>query len=306
MRNYKEFEIQVEIENSCLLNCSHCSSYEMRKMKRTSYPEATLIRFIKAFCNPVHVYLTGGDPALYPNLVAFCEKISCIETCRSVGLYTTGNCAMMKPISSTYANQLVNAGVTDCYLSIYHCTPGAHDSFTEKVGSFSNTLSSIYNLKDAGIIPKAHLVLTKQNKNDLDDIIRFCEHIGLGEVRILRLAEAGSAKYNWDKIGIPIAEQDSIIASLINRKDEFHIKLSFSGYPQLHACRSLENACKCQAGTNLLYITLSGEVYPCACTIQFSEQYRLGNISNPAEVIRQIECAYPHDYNLSCLNGSMI
>lgn len=306
MKRDKEFEIQVEIENACLLNCSHCSSYEMRKSKSSIYSEEALISFIKSFNYPVHVYLTGGDPILYPNLVGFCKELSSVNTCRTVGLYTTGNCAMMEPISKGYANLLAQAGVKDCYLSIYHKNSEEHDSFTGKMGSFFNTISSANNLKDASIHPKAHLVLTNQNKAHIEDIIYFCESIGFEEVRVLKLTETGKARNNWSQIGIPIAEQDSIITSLINRKDEFNIKLSFSGYPQLHACRSSENAYKCQAGTNLLYITLSGDIYPCACTVQFSKQFHLGNINNLAEVIRQIERAYPNDYNPFCLNRNNI
>ena len=117
---------------------------------------------------------------------------------------------------------------------------------------------------------------------------------------------SGSAKNNWDKIGVPIMRQDDIIATLITMKDDFSVKLTFSGYPHLHACRSSMNAYKCQAGTNLLYITLSGDVYPCACAVRFGQRYRLGNINNPKETINQIDTIYTDSFNHFCLSEDAI
>ena len=302
----KEYEIQIEIEKSCLLNCVHCSSYEMRKFGKRSYSDEVIIDFLSCFQGPIHVCFTGGDPLLYPNLITLCQNISSCKANVSIGLYTSGNCAMMQPISEEFAVLLAHAGVKECYFSIYHSIPKVHDDFTGRKGSFHNMLLSARSMQSVGILPKAHLVLNKINQKDLDSIISYCGDIGFVEVRILRLTMSGNASANWDKIGIPIIRQNEIIASLITRREDFNVKLSFSGYPHLHACRSSRNAYKCQAGTNLLYITLSGDVYPCACTTRAGQRYKLGNINNPKEIINRMNALYADMFNHFCLNESDI
>lgn len=298
----KEFEIQVEIENTCLLNCVHCSSYDTRKLAKRLYPDETLANFVSSFSGPVHVYFTGGDPILYPGIITLCERISRAKQNVTIGLYTTGNCPEKEPISDELAKQLAKAGVMDCYLSIYHYIEEKHDAFTGCLGAFQNTISSAAKLKSAGIQPKTHLVLNKQNYNDLDTIIHFCIEQGFEEIRILRLAPSGKAKHNWSEIGVSLKKQDEIITTLMGRKDHYGAKLTFSGYPHLHPCRASMNAIKCQAGTNLVYVNAVGDVFPCACTLGLPEQFKLGNIGDAHKVLDKIEALYSHDFNESCLN----
>ena len=302
MRENKEYEIQIEIENACLLNCVHCSSAETRKITKRLYSDDMLVNFLSHIPSMIHVYLTGGDPILYPGIANLCNSISEVKPNARIGLYTTGNSFMMKPISEELANKLACAGVSDCYFSIYHCIPEKHDAFTRCAGSFYNTISSASRLKDTGVSPKAHLVLSKQNYKDIDAIIDTCRKMGFEEVRVLKLTPTGNAKYNWDEIGISSQEQDKVITSLIERKDSFGIRLTFSGYPHLHPCRASTNAYKCQAGTNLIYINAMGDVFPCACTLGFPGKFKLGNIGETHKVLDAMETLYSHGFNESCLN----
>lgn len=301
MSELREYEIQVEIENACLLDCVHCSSLEMRTFKKRTYSDDTLVDFISRFPNPVHVYLTGGDPILYPNLIDLCNRIVACNSKRTIGLYTSGNCPSMKPILQELAILLYNSGVRDAYFSIYSDISEEHDQFTRYKGSLYNTLLSVEQLSNAGIIPKAHLVLTKQNHKKIDRIINFCKSVGFCEVRILKLTPFGNALNNWDWIGVPEETQNEAISVLIQQKDEYGINLSFSGYPRIHPCRALSNAHSCQAGTNLIYVTLSGDVYPCACSLQYASRYMLGNISEPNGIFRKLHTEYCNEYNVDCI-----
>ena len=64
MRINREYEIQFEIENACLLDCVHCSSLAMRESGKRLYTNEQMIEFISCFPGPVRVYLTGGEPLL--------------------------------------------------------------------------------------------------------------------------------------------------------------------------------------------------------------------------------------------------
>lgn len=301
MRKNREYELQFEIENACTLDCIHCSSFAMRHSGKRLYTDEKMVEFIACFQGPVHVYLTGGDPVLYPNLISLCQSISSCKEDVSVGLYTTGNYSYRQPIPQSLATHLSHSGVTDCYFSIYNSMSEAHDMVTGCPGSFKNTLASVDACLAAGIQPKAHLVLCRQNYEMIEDIIAFCRDKGFIEVRILKLTPAGNAENHWDKIGIPMERQRERIVSLIQRKDQFNITLSFSGYPSLYPCRASKSAVQCQAGTNLLYVTLSGDVYPCACAVRFGDRYKLGNVADVCEVRTNLNVQYPNECNRDCL-----
>ena len=109
----------------------------------------------------------------------------------------------MRSIDEALAIRLKTSRVNTCCFSIYSNSAELHDRWTQKAGSFRNTIESVTALKRAGISPKAHLVLTRWNVNDVNDLIHYCESIGMEEVRILKLAPAGNAQLNWDCISLP-------------------------------------------------------------------------------------------------------
>ena len=110
--------------------------------------------------------------------------------------------------------------------------------WTSTNGSLANTIESVEKLKNRGIIPKAHLVLNRYNKHKIGTVVHFCHEMGFEEVRILKLTPTGSAIENWDIIGVPIEEQNKLIDQLIRDRVNYSVKMSFSGYPSLHPCRS--------------------------------------------------------------------
>ena len=293
------WELQFEIETKCSLNCVHCSSFEMRQHKNRYYTDDDLINFIKLFETSLHIYFTGGEPINYKMLPVLCKEIQEISPNIRMGLYSTGNHLCNSFINEKFAKELHDNGVEDFYFSIYSDIEEEHDDWTQTKGSFMNTILSINSVKSVGIIPKAHVVLTKTNFHKINKVIEFCEIIGIKEVRILRLTSCGTAIYNWNKIGLSHDEQNKIIEDLIKNKQKFDVKLSFSGYPLLHPCRSFDNSKGCEAGIKLLYIDIFGDIYPCACS---KEENKICNIVECEKVINYIK-SQSIMYRTNCLNS---
>lgn len=296
------YELQFEIEKACLLDCIHCSSADMRSKGMRSYSDEELLDFLSLFHGNVHVYFTGGEPLLYTNLTRLCAQITLENKHIEIGLYTTGNCVGRRAVSKDLSRNMAQAGIVDCYFSIYSDNEDEHDKWTETKGSFSNTLESIRILKNAGIIPKAHLVLTQNNQNKINQVIEFCQEIGMEEVRILKLTPSGNAKKHWEQIGIPIEVQNKLLRQLIPQKMNYSVKITLSGYPDLHPCRSWEGAVGCQAGINLLYIDSEGDVFPCACSKRNPARFRIGHITELAKIHQYITSREKNVNNDRCLN----
>lgn len=296
------YELQFEIENACLLNCVHCSSAEMRMNGLRGYSDEDLLKFISLFCGDIHIYFTGGEPLLYRNLLDLCSQITTNNRRVKIGLYTTGNCIGKQPISERLSKNMSRVGIVDCYFSVYSDSEKEHDEWTETKGSFFNTVESIKVLKGSKISPKAHLVLNRYNQNKIKNVIDFCQAMGMEEVRILKLTPSGDAKIHWDKIGIPIEDQNKLIYQLIQEKKKYSMKLTFSGFPDLHPCRSWDTATGCQAGTNLLYIDADGYVFPCACTKRNPGIFRIAHITEIDKIQEYIVSKEQIIKNEVCLN----
>ena len=296
------YELQFEIENACLLDCVHCSSADMRRNGLRRYSDEDLLKFISLFMGKTHIYFTGGEPLLYENLLNLCTQIVTKNEHAEIGLYTTGNCRGGKAISRSLSEGMARAGIVDCYFSIYSDNEDEHDKWTATKGSLANTVASIRALQDNGISPKAHLVLNQINQCKIKQVIEFCQSIGMEEVRILKLTPSGNAIKHWNNIGIPIEEQNKLISQLIRDRKDYAVKLTLSGYPDLHPCRPWENATVCQAGINLLYIDADGYVFPCACTKRNPSRFRIGHIAELNLIQDYLESKDGIINNKMCLN----
>src|SRR5665648_19472 len=154
----KLYEVCVEMENRCHLNCLHCSSYDMRQSK-IDYNYSDLINFFQIFDSRLHVYLTGGEPLINSNLSMLINEIKEISPQVEVGIFTCGICENLNPIDFELAKKLKISGLDDSYVSLYHFNSKKHDKITALSGSHKTTCKTIENLLKAGIEVKIHLVI---------------------------------------------------------------------------------------------------------------------------------------------------
>ena len=295
------YEIQIEIESNCYLKCLHCSSSSSANTT-TLLTKADILRFLHIFNGASHVYFTGGEPLLYPDLFSLCSQIQKEMPHISMGLYTTGNLSNNMFISHNIAKKMKASGICDCYFSIYSTHSSFHDRWTQTSGSMRHTVDSIKSIKEVGISPKVHLVLTRDNILSISEVISFCERLGVEEVRILKLIKAGRASYNWDTIGLSEGEQNIAIEKVLRNKNDYKVKINVSGFPHLSPCRSFQDSAFCQAGINLLYIDHSGDVFPCACAKRFANSARICNIKELGLMEKYIDAFNEIPFREKCLN----
>lgn len=297
----KFYEIQIEYENQCLLNCMHCSSLDMRQQEKINFDLNDIIDLLKILNCNTHIYLTGGEPllnlSLIYNIIDIKNKVENTE----IGLFTTGILKNKQSINLEYAQNLINAGVNDCYISLYHNDSEIHNIITKMTDSYEITTKAIKNLLNVGIEVKIHLVLNKFNINYLDSVINEISKLGVNEIRLLRLIRTGNAVLNWDEIGVSYKLQDDEIHKIINKLNNYNIKITISGFPDFCPCRPFKNSQKCQAGTNLLYITYEGNIFPCACTKNISK-YFIGHITEHEKIISYVKNKLLVECNDTCLN----
>ncbi len=277
------FEVQLELESACFLNCIHCSSQAMRRSTRT-YSDEDVLRFLCYIPLPLEVFFTGGEPLLYPGLLALCSEVHEQRPDCEMGILTSGIVSehgALSPVSSVTLESLHRVGVNIAYVSLYSDTPAWHDEMTNKPGSFNLTVRAIQNMVQLGMDTRINLVITRQNVHRLPEIIRFASELGVGEVRPLKLVCHGSAAAHWAHIGLSDADYAQAVVELYQHRQNLPTRITVSSMPRLAPCRPVGRSEGCQAGKRLLYVALSGEVYPCAC-VKNNRAASLGNIREPA------------------------
>lgn len=297
----KDYEIQIEVENKCYLDCAHCSSLSMRNADISAPTNEEIIKFVKIFDVPLHIYFTGGEPLANAGIETLIRTVKAGSPKSKVGIFSCGILSDNMPITESYANILKDAGLDDCYVSLYHYNSQKHDLITNRIGSYDITIKSIQALIKAKIDVKIHLVLNSYNYQELDKIISSFLNIGVSQIRLLRLVKSGAAANNWELIGVSYQKQNEEIMRIISTINNYYGKVTISGFPADIPCRPAQNAIKCQAGTNLLYVTSSKQVYPCACT-KNNESFLIGYISESDKLKKYLEDQQDQLFNDTCLN----
>lgn len=274
-------EIQIEMTNRCNLNCKHCSNgiSGVVEMKDISFEQVKA--FVALAPDGTSVFLSGGEPQLL-NIPVISKALVSNGNVSKVGMFTSGivkDIGVCSFVTEAESIKHYEAGLRSAFFSIYHVQDELHDAIVGQKGALAKTLQTMSNYQKAGIRVKAHLVVNQLNATSLDHIIYKLQKHGLDEVRLLRLVKTGTALAHWDLIGLGYQEQNRVITRVYNAQHNYGIKLSFSGFPALTACRRGIDAIGCQAGTRLLYVTVDGEVFPCACT-RNDAAFKIGHISD--------------------------
>lgn len=283
-------EIHFEINHGCLLNCRHCSSFATDNGDEMHYTIEDMKNFLMLFPQEKHVFLTGGEPLLCDDLDPLLFSLTNTLQQVSMGLFTTGIVSTQGRPCAVYpdhAQRLAFYGLKVCYFSLYAPSAQAHDWMTGVPGSFDLTLESIRNMRNCGIETRINLVVSRKNQDELHQIIALASRLGCSEVRLLKLICHGRAMQCWEDIGLANQEYQACVIDILNSSP--NIRITASSYIELLPCRPFDDAQGCQAGSRLAYVTIDGDVYPCA-SAKNCPHYKIGNIKEIESIKVSFEC----------------
>lgn len=145
------------------------------------YSESDMINFLSQIEEKKEIYLTGGEPLLYPNLKSLIGNLKTNISNLDIGMFTTGimkDKMGIKSISKEYARELVKAGLKVCYVSVYSDNEEEHDWMTKLQGSFTLLNNSIRYLREEGVEIRFNSVVTAKNIKCFERIIDYAEMMG--------------------------------------------------------------------------------------------------------------------------------
>ncbi len=176
-----------EVTGKCNLNCRHCLYFN--NMKKPA-PDLTFEQMISILDNIASdgeikaIWLSGGEPLLYKDLVRFAEEISKRGLIPSVS--TNGTL-----LTEELAERLFKAGVRYVHLSIDGATAEVHDHLRNTPGAFDAVMRGIACLKRSNICAGASYMVTWDSIGQVTDMISLAQEKGLDVLSFYLIAPIG-------------------------------------------------------------------------------------------------------------------
>lgn len=257
--------VQLEITTRCNNKCIHCYNY-WRQIDEQDYTLSKqnigwIIRELSK--NKVFsVTVTGGEPLLYPDLVA--------EAIRLCSIYKI-DCSLntnLTLLNEKILNKLLDSGKFGILTSLASYKEDVHDFIMNHEGSFQKTVRSIKLLNQKKVPFSINMVILKHNENDVYETGKLAVSMG---ARCFSATKASPPIGCRDFSSIR-ASKESIKASfdtLLQLKEEFGIivdalecyPLCFFGNIEKYQYFSRRN---CSAATTSATIGANGQVRPCS------------------------------------------
>ncbi|MEW6481608.1 MAG: radical SAM protein [bacterium] len=257
------------LTRKCNLSCKHCYiDAGENKGDELSKEEAFYVIDELASLDFKVLLFSGGEPLLYNYLFELntYAKNKGIKTCLS----SNGSL-----ITEEIAIKIKDGGFEYVGISIDGIKE-THDRFRGISGSFDKALQGLRILKKQGVKRGIRFTLTKENIDELPNVIGFAENEGIERFCLYHLIYTGRGKEGMD---VGKEERIKAIEYLIKRIEK-GIKMEIltvanpcDGIYLLKKKPEIKIDNGCQAGERIINISPEGNIYPC----QFFKK-SLGNI----------------------------
>jgi len=191
------FFLQVHVTERCNLRCKHCYSDQWSQ----DMSWELFVKLINDFKKLIKilncrgtVYLTGGEPLLWPHIF---DAIKLLRKKKLVPRVLTNGTL----IDEKVARKLKKSGVKYVQVSL-DGGKEIHESIRGK-GTFDKAISGIKNLVKAGIEVTIMVTIMKRNIKDVPYLLDLAEKLGVKRIAFQRLVPIGCGKNIYEEILTP-------------------------------------------------------------------------------------------------------
>lgn len=291
------FQIVWNITKACNMSCIHCYE-DAGKKEKNELSTLEVINGLDAMSEAgvTSIAFSGGEPTIHPHILDFIR-------------YTEdkGMCAAMATNGYTLADkskskEFVDAGLEFIQISLDGIHPGTHDSFRRINGAWERAVGSVKNFVDEGIFVEVATTVTKNNVDEIPEMIDFVRDLGANwfmlynfiptgkgyEImdmdiaphdRLNLLKTAYSQNRNSEMQILSTAPQYAAVAESMLSKDSAMIPTHFFNpeYTNPSVMQLSEFIGGCGAGRFYMSIEPNGDMYPCVF-FPHHEDLKLGNL----------------------------
>lgn len=272
MNNYCLFTIPPrgkrvvwEITENCNMNCSHCCS-DAHKTCNNDFlfsEEKKDIAFKKVdemmSLGVKEFYISGGEPFLTRDIFSFLAYLK--GKGARVSIATNGYL-----INKKFVKKVSELGIDLLHISIDGHNEQIHNSL--RGGDFfKQVVENISTLLDYNVPVRIGCIIWRENEHFLEEMVRFCIELGVGELRLNKLIKVGRFLEN-DQIS-PVRNWDSVIEDIKDLKRKYSDKMKIT----IHELDNKECTKVCPGGSLILFIDSKGRISPCSWIAKNSSQF---------------------------------
>jgi radical SAM protein with 4Fe4S-binding SPASM domain len=279
--------LQWHITVACDQRCAHCYVYDERTYegeRAGELPLSDCYRIIDDYARTLKrwgalgdIGFSGGDPLLRKD---FFDILAYAQECGFGDMGVLGNPFHIDPHT---ARRLRASGVSAYQISIDGLR-ATHDRIRKR-GSFAASLKALETLKAAGLETLIMFTLTPENKQDLIEVIRLADEIGVDGFTFARVSVVGEAAHKNSKNRdrphfLPPAEYRAIFLGAVAEYERLRKKGTRTNFMlkdhlwaplfvetgrvrDVAALRGRREALPCGMGEAHLTILSDGTVLPC-------------------------------------------
>jgi radical SAM protein with 4Fe4S-binding SPASM domain len=258
---YVPLVVSWNVTSKCNLKCSHCymnSGEKEIKDELSTDAAKMLIHQIVEVSRPLLI-LSGGEPLLRDDIFEIIRYGA--DRGLKIGMGSNG---ML--INDEIAKKLKDAGMTTVAISLDSSIPERHDEFRGVKGCWEHAVNAIKALKKNGIQVQVNATVTKQNYNEVDDIMSLAEDLGVENFHLFFMVPTGRGTSIED---ITPRMYEDMITSTLAQTTRHKLNVKPSCAPQFMRVAKEKGIDMsrwvrgCVAGLYYCRIFPTGEVTPC-------------------------------------------
>lgn len=258
----------------CNLACRHCRRLEVsralsRRDLTTEQAQRHLIDGLAAVGRPVLV-CSGGEPLLRPDLFTLAEY----ARAQGLPIALASNGTL---IDGAMADRILAAGFERVAISLDGAEASTHDAFRQQEGAFDGAVRGIRLLRERGMGLQVNTTVTQHNVGQLDALYQLVLGLGVEAWHVFMFVPVGCGLEIPADQQLAAAQYEQTLEWLATRADERRMFVRATCAPQYfrilakrHALGRVQGGAKfatltkgCLAGTGIVFISHTGEVFPC-------------------------------------------
>jgi heme b synthase len=178
-----------ETTAQCNLHCQHCRSTSFSERLKDELNTAEIKRFVDElveFARPLMV-MTGGEPLLRPDIF---EVAKYMRT-KNLNVSLASNGALF---NKDIVRKIKDSGIELVSISIDGKDAKTHDPFRRSPGAFAKILKGAAFLKEEGLFLHVNTTITRHNLSQIQAIVELSERLGARSMHFFLLIPTGCGK----------------------------------------------------------------------------------------------------------------
>ncbi|NPA23118.1 MAG: radical SAM protein [Crenarchaeota archaeon] len=259
--------VSFGVTDRCVLKCPHCyrNSSPVGEDKLSFDDCAKIIDEISNIGTRLLIF-SGGEPLLRKDIYDLVRYASSRGLTCAVA--TSGLLA-----DDGVVSRLVESGLKFVAVSLDSTRPEIHDSFRGVRGLWERAVSAIRLFRDHGVSVQVNFTLCKLNRDDVVNMVDFCDKLGVNHLHIFHVVPVGRASSMYEKLKLdPRDVLELCLRAVEHGLGRLNVKPTcipqFWPFlkmrrPDIYEKIVRGRALGCIAARSYIYVSPSGDVYPC-------------------------------------------